>query len=64
MVPTLTCCAAMLANFAFTDIIEQYYSSRASHFHHTYSKPQFNPNFYQNFLFPSHLEELATFQTH
>ena len=31
---------------------------------HTYSKPEFNPNFCQNFLFPSHLKELATFRTH
>ena len=29
---------------------------------HTYPKPEFNPKNCQNFLFPSHLEELATFR--
>ena len=33
------------------------------HLNHTYSKPEFNPKNCQNFLFPSHLEELATFRT-
>ena len=31
---------------------------------HTYPKPEIRPKLCQNFLFPSHLEELATFRTH
>ena len=33
-------------------------------FNHTYPKPGIRPKNCQNFLFPSHLEELATFRTH
>ena len=36
----------------------------SSNFNHTYSKQHFHPKNCQNFLSPSHLEELATFRTH
>ena len=39
-------------------------SSLIRHINHTYPKPGIRPKNCQNFLFPSHLKELATFRTH
>ena len=55
-------CAIQVYKFEHCTLpVEETYTVQVNH---TYPKPGIRPKNCQNFLFPSHLEELATFRTH